>query len=88
MNPTGVSCFTPTFLLNIVSVVHQLPVKTLKVDIDGPRLKGYLNVMTDVAGRSQGSFSELSATQCLRGRMFKRACEWGLRDPPFTAQGE
>lgn len=43
---------------------------------------------TDVVGRSQGSFSELSPTQLLRGSMFKRVCEWGLRDPLFTTQGE
>lgn len=30
MNPTGVSCFTPTFMPNIISVVLLLPVKTLK----------------------------------------------------------
>lgn len=30
MNPTGVSCFTHMFMLNIISVVHGLPVKALE----------------------------------------------------------
>lgn len=30
MNPIGVSCFTLTFMLNIISVVHRLPVKILE----------------------------------------------------------
>lgn len=30
MNTAGVSFFTPTFMLNIISVAHRLPVKTLE----------------------------------------------------------
>lgn len=44
--------------------------------------------MTDVVSRGQGLFSGPSPTQFFRGSMFKRACEWGLRDPLFTTQAE
>lgn len=34
MNPTGVSCFTPTLMLNIISVVHWLAVNILENETD------------------------------------------------------